>query len=283
MADDEQGGVADRGLRSRGGTDIGQSRGHADHLGSDRVPFVVVGVEQLRVRPTLDDEGELPGEVRRVLHAGVHPLCPGRAVDVGGVAGEEDPAVAVAGNLRVVHLEVGQPARVAHLHVAAHAGVGKGLDLLQGGVARIGTGRVDEEHDPGPGTHQREQDPHAVGVGEHPDGVAGERGVDVDVGHGEVLAVEAAHEVRADELPDGAVTAVGAHHPPHPCALLSVAGAEGDLDPVGVLGQRGQLDAAIHDDPELGGAFGQHGLARRDADWAPRRAPCAPASAPSHR
>jgi hypothetical protein len=56
-------------------------------------------------------------------------------VDVGRIAGEEDPAVAVPGDLAVVDLEIGQPARVANRDLTTHADVGQGLDLVQGGVA----------------------------------------------------------------------------------------------------------------------------------------------------
>ena len=159
------------------------------------MPLVVVGVQQGLVGPALSDQRELPGEVGRVPHAGVHPLGAGRAVDVGGVARQDDPADAVAGDLRVVDLEVGHPTRVAHLDLTAHSGVGPGLDLFEGGVARVGG--VDLDHHPGAGAREREQHSHAVGVGEHPDGVRGERRVDVDVRHGEVLAVEAALQPRA--------------------------------------------------------------------------------------
>ena len=91
--------------------------------------------------------------------------------------------------------------------------------------------------------------------------VSGENGgLDVDVGHGEVLAVEAALQLRAEEMAGGAVAAVGADEPPDASGLLRVAGTQRDLDAVGVLGHRGQLDAPLHDDPEVGGAVGQHRL-----------------------
>ena len=101
---------------------------------------------------------------------------------------------------------------------------------------------VDLEHDPGPVARQREQDPHACGVEEHADGVRGERGVDVEVGHREVLAVEPADQRRADELAGGAVTAVGADDPADPRRLVAVRAAEGDRDAVDVLGRRGERD-----------------------------------------
>jgi hypothetical protein len=51
------------------------------------------------------DQRQLPGEVDRVLDAGVHALAGGGAVEVRGVAGQQHPVVAVARDLSVVDLE----------------------------------------------------------------------------------------------------------------------------------------------------------------------------------
>lgn len=75
-----------------------------------------------------------------------------------------------------------------------------------------------------------------------------------------MLTVEAALQMRAEEMAGGAVAAVGSDEPPDASGPLPVAGTQRDLDAVGVLGHRGQLDAPLHDDPELGRAFGQHRL-----------------------
>jgi len=63
------------------------------------VSFGVVGVEQAVRCPTLDRCGQLPAEVRGVLDAHAHPLPTGRQMDVRGVAGEQDPAAAIFGDL----------------------------------------------------------------------------------------------------------------------------------------------------------------------------------------
>ena len=68
----------------------------------------------------------------RFLDAGVHALRAGRAVDVGGVAGEEDAAGPVAGGVAVMQPEVGQPDRVAQPQAAAGVGVGDGLQVGEG-------------------------------------------------------------------------------------------------------------------------------------------------------
>jgi hypothetical protein len=72
-------------------------------------PLGLVGVEQGGVCPAGADQGQFPGQVDGVLDAGVHSLAAGRAVDVRGVAGEQDAAEPVLGDLAVVDLEIGQP------------------------------------------------------------------------------------------------------------------------------------------------------------------------------
>ena len=50
----------------------------------DRPALDVVAVEQPRVGPAAQHEGQLPGEVVRVLHAGVQAEAAGRRKAVGG-------------------------------------------------------------------------------------------------------------------------------------------------------------------------------------------------------
>ena len=72
-----------------------------------------VAVEQrLGLALSLLYQGELPGEVEGVLHAGVHALAAGRAVDVGRVAREHHPAAPIVGHLAFVDAEAGQPDRI---------------------------------------------------------------------------------------------------------------------------------------------------------------------------
>ena len=56
------------------------------------------------------------------------------------------------------------------------------------------------------------------------------------------------------------MAAVGADDPADARGLLSVTGAEGDVDAVDILGERGERDAAFDDDAELDGSLGQDGL-----------------------
>src|SRR5689334_18667754 len=51
--------------------------------------FWLVAVEKFRLRPALQHGRELPGEVHRVTHAGIHALAAGRTVNMAGIAGDE--------------------------------------------------------------------------------------------------------------------------------------------------------------------------------------------------
>jgi hypothetical protein len=68
---------------------------------ADRTAFGVVGVQQRLVGLAAGHDGELSARVPGVLDAGVHALGAGRAVDVGGVAGQEHQAGTVAGGMAV--------------------------------------------------------------------------------------------------------------------------------------------------------------------------------------
>ena len=92
-------------LPARVGQQAALREGVVDHVEADRVPFVVVAVEQAGRRPALDVGRQFPGQVGGVLQAEVEALAAGRVVDVRGVAGQQHPAGPVAGRL---------PGRVAH-------------------------------------------------------------------------------------------------------------------------------------------------------------------------
>ena len=200
----------------------------AHQLLTDRVALGVVGVEQGLGRPVPEHGGELPPEVDGVLETDADALGAERGVVVGGVAGEEDAALAVLG---------GQAGGVGQ---GAHPGGGGAVDVLAGhalpgvgelrelqlalAVVRADAGLVDDDavhtrlqgdgqHHAaaldaladGPHAHVRADDVGQVhAAGGH---VAGE----VDVGqdaHGGLAAV-AADDVRAGGLgvPVGALEA----------------------------------------------------------------------------
>ena len=70
-----------------------------EHLVTDIAPLRAITVEQALPAGAAHDQGQLPGQIHGVLHAGVHPLPAGRAVDVRRVAGQEHAPVAVSGDL----------------------------------------------------------------------------------------------------------------------------------------------------------------------------------------
>ena len=83
------------------------------------------------------DQRQLPGQIEGVLHAGIHPLPSGRAVDVGRVAGQKDSAMAIVGDFAFADAETGQPDRVACFEVSRPTLVELGLHVSQ---SRIGDG-----------------------------------------------------------------------------------------------------------------------------------------------
>ena len=83
--------------------------------------FVVVRVQQAGRRPAVDVGGQLPAEVDAVEQAGVE--CDARGGEqVGGVAGQQDPPVAVSLDLPRVKGEARQPGRLSQRQIhAEHA------------------------------------------------------------------------------------------------------------------------------------------------------------------
>ena len=88
----------------------------------DRVPFVVVAVEQAGRRPAADLGGQLPGQVGGVLQAEVEALSAGRVVDVRRVPGQQHAPGPVAGRLPGRVADPAQP----HVRGLPHAEVGPG-------------------------------------------------------------------------------------------------------------------------------------------------------------
>src|SRR5205807_8571917 len=71
----------------------------AQHAGGDRVALGMIGVQEAVWRGPLDDRGQLPSQVHRILHTGVEALSTYRVVDMCGVACEQDAPGAVGGGL----------------------------------------------------------------------------------------------------------------------------------------------------------------------------------------
>ncbi len=79
----------------------------------------LVGVELIGVGAPRGDRGELPAEVHRVADAGVHALTADGAVDVRGVAEQEDPAAPERVGDAVVHLVGREPVDLLDLEADA--------------------------------------------------------------------------------------------------------------------------------------------------------------------
>src|SRR6516165_9231621 len=92
--------------------DCGQAACRFEHLVADMAALWAVAVEQRFAARAVNHQRELPGQVECVLHAGVHALAAGRAVDVRSIAGEEDTAPAVLRNLAAIDAEASEPDRV---------------------------------------------------------------------------------------------------------------------------------------------------------------------------
>ena len=89
------------------------------HAGGDRVALVVVGVQEALGAGPLDDLGQLPTEVHRVLDAQAESLPARRVMDVSGVAGQQYPAGAIGGGLAGHVGEPGDPRGVVDPEVCA--------------------------------------------------------------------------------------------------------------------------------------------------------------------
>src|SRR5882757_10423833 len=133
VADSLHQGIARHPSKAFERADLRQRGGEVDDVLADGVPFGVIAVQQRSASVTLDYLRELPAEVERVLHAGVHALTARGAVDVGSVTGEKHSPMTVFGHLAVVDLEAGDPVRSGDGD-AADTFVDDLLQLRGGGV-----------------------------------------------------------------------------------------------------------------------------------------------------
>src|SRR5260370_2822068 len=95
---------------------VGQHLGGGEYVLSNWPPLLLVAVEQARRRTAMMDQRQLPGQVVRVLDAGIHALPAHRAVDMHRVTSQKDALVAVVSPGPVVYTAVGQPAPGADAH-----------------------------------------------------------------------------------------------------------------------------------------------------------------------
>jgi hypothetical protein len=147
--------------RAVGGFDPEQCMGEGEHRPRHRAAFSAVGIEQRLRRDALRGQPELPAQIDRILDAAVHALGTRRAVDVGGVAGEERAAgpegrrqPMLQGDLhRPGHLTGPDPPAAGQLDDGpdvvggrrAGGGVPAGLDAQQPPPGLLADGHEDED------------------------------------------------------------------------------------------------------------------------------------------
>src|SRR5216683_588250 len=106
------------------------------------VPFLGIGLQQLRDGLAVQDHSKLPAEIDHVLDAGVHALTAGRAVSVSGLSAEEDAAVAPYGRGTWACREPAAPGHVGHLDRYGRA-FGEGIpQVVRRGLATISRTRL---------------------------------------------------------------------------------------------------------------------------------------------
>ena len=229
--------------------------GGGQHAGAGRVAFAVVAVEQVRRPGAARGGGELPAEVERVVEGDVDADRPGRRMDVGGVAGQHDPAADVLGRLPGGVAEPGQPARGPEPDVAAERLVHGRLEPVEGDrVVLVGRGLPVGGDDP---------EVTGAGNGEHaPPGAVADaerqrsRLVQFDVAEQREPGRGGAGEVDAGLPADGAAAAVAADQVRggRPVVATGAGLFDGGGDGLGVLLEGAQFVAAPDVGAEVAGA-----------------------------
>ena len=119
----------------------------AQHAGSDRVALGVVGIQEAFRRCPVDHLGQLPSQIHRILHTDVEALSTHRGMHVRGVAGQQDPSVAVGRGLPGHIGEPGDPGGTVDPVVGPVDGDERLAEIAQGGFAR-GSDVLFGHHDP---------------------------------------------------------------------------------------------------------------------------------------
>ena len=192
----------------------GQQAGEVDDRLADWVPLLVVAVQECVARVALDDHREFPAQVESVLHAGVHALSTGRAVNVRRVTGEKHSSPPVCGDLTVVNFEAGQPVWRRNRD-AADPLVDDLLQLFLRGVEVQRHTRcvVDLCQESNPPTAHRQRDDWAVGGEVRVHVRVVEMWLYFDVAEDETLTLKRTLQLCPDQVAHAAVAAVGADHP----------------------------------------------------------------------
>ena len=193
--------------------DCRQAAGVRQHLPADLAALGAVASEQrLRVREAAANERQLPGEVDRVLHPGVHSLPAGGAVDMGGVAGEEHPLGPIVGHLALVDRERGKPDRRGGRDAAGPPLIDERLHLIERRFARA-LARLDVRNHAIASGGDRKQQQHAIRMPIDLELVRRREAGEVKVGEDPVGNKRIALELHAKPVTHGAVRAIATDHP----------------------------------------------------------------------
>ena len=109
----------------------------AQHAGGDRVALGVVGIQEAFRRRPLDHLGQLPSQIHRILHTGVEALSTVRGMHVRGVAGQQDPSLAVGRGLPRHIGEPGDPGGTVDPVIGPVHGDERLAEIAQGGFAVV--------------------------------------------------------------------------------------------------------------------------------------------------
>src|SRR5918994_2833392 len=108
----------------------------AQYAGSDRMTLGMIGIEEAFWRRLVDHLGQLPSQVHRILHTDVESLSARRVMHVCGVAGQQDPSVAVGRGLPSQIGEPGDPGGTVDPVVGPVYGDERLAEIAQGGFGR---------------------------------------------------------------------------------------------------------------------------------------------------
>ncbi len=97
----------------------------------------MVGIQKAFRRCSLDHLGQLPSQIHRILYTGVEALSTVRGMHVGGVAGQQDPSVAVGRGLPGHVGEPGDPSRTVDPVVGPVYDDERLAEITQGGFAGV--------------------------------------------------------------------------------------------------------------------------------------------------
>jgi hypothetical protein len=241
--------------------------GEPEHTGRDGDALLAIGVQE-RVRGTaVRDQGQLPREVVRVHHPGVHALAAGGRVDVRGVSCEQHAPAPVGGGRLEVTLEGRQPSGLADLDGPRRTLRDQLLNLRERWRLASAVSRVGHDQAPVPAAHRDADQGQPVRAEEGVNRVVSAGTVQRDVGQPPLLRVRLPLERKPGLMAHAAVRTVAADHVARAHLDLPPGGvAEQGVHGVAALGQAHQLGTLLDDAAEFPHASPQQsfGLALRE-------------------